>query len=470
MQHYIGLSEKDLKLKRLDTPVFYEPARLINSHLLICGMSGTGKSFQALEFIGSAARSGVEIDVFDAHDELDRIPGAKACMFSQATQYGFNPLILNTDPHTGGVNRQISFFVDLIKSVTAQFGIKQEGVLRNLLQDTYAAAGIVQDDMGSWHKQIVDENTRTMLIETGKQEMLKNYYPTLEDLKDFTRQKIIALTLGGDNECVTTFEQLKKMQKRMSNLNKKYAKEVDDDEIDALVEQISAQKIKCKKTYQKFIDSAETGREIDDVLKYDSVDVLTSVMQRLTLLSSTGILSANQAPFGNARVRVHQIKSITHEQQVLYVKLKLQDVFEQCKRLGPTPTGTELRHIVFLDEAHKFFSNEPDDIINIVAKEARKFGLGLWCASQQPTAFPESFLTNVGATILLGIHTSYWKRSASMFRISEENLRSVKPKEIMAVKLLLDGAVDPPFTNIVVPNANNAMGRRAAAFEQNATS
>jgi len=49
-----------------------------------------------------------------------------------------------------------------------------------------------------------------------------------------------------------------------------------------------------------------------------------------------------------------------------------------------------------------------------------------------------------------------------MFRISEESLRAVKPKEIMAVKMLLDGAVDPPFTNIVVPNPNNAMGRLAA--------
>lgn len=462
MHHYIGLSEKDMKLKRLEIPVHYEPAKLINSHLLICGMSGTGKSFQSLEFLGSAARAGLEIDVFDPHDELDRIPGATACMFSQATQYGFNPLILNTDPHTGGVNRQISFFVDLIKSVTAQFGVKQEAALRNLLNDTYAAQGITQKDQPSWHKQIITEDQRTMLIDAGRQEELKNCYPTLEDLKDFTRQKIMALTLGGDNKCVTFFEQLTKLHRRLDKLHKEYAKEADDEELEVLDDQITAQKLKCKDAYWNFIDSMESGREIDDVLKYDSVAVLTSVMQRLTLLSSTGILSANQAPFGSAKVRVHQVKSITHEQQVLYVKLKLQDIFEKCKRLGPTATGTELRHIVFLDEAHKFFSNEPDDIINIVAKEARKFGLGLWCASQQPTAFPESFLTNVGATILLGIHTSYWKKAATMFRISEESLRTVKPKEIMAVKMLLDGAVDPPFTNVVVPNPNNAMGRRAA--------
>jgi DNA helicase HerA-like ATPase len=61
-----------------------------------------------------------------------------------------------------------------------------------------------------------------------------------------------------------------------------------------------------------------------------------------------------------------------------------------------TRSGTELRHVIFLDEAHKFFSKDDDDIINVMVREARKFGIGLWCASQNPTDFPDSFLTNVG--------------------------------------------------------------------------
>lgn len=463
MRHYIGLSEKELRTKRQEIPVFYDPSKLINSHLLICGMSGTGKSFQALEFLASAANAGLEIDVFDAHDELDRIPGSTACTFSQATQYGYNPLVLNTDPHTGGVNRQIGYFIDLIKSVTPQFGIKQEAALRNLLQDTYAAARIRQSDPKSWRRQIITDDYRNKLIDARKWDELKNFYPTLEDLKSYARRKVIALTLGGDNKCVTAFDSLTRMRRRLDNLLKQFTKSADDEEKARLEEQILVQKVKCIDTYKTFVEAMETGREVDDILKYDSVDVLTSIMQRLTLLSSTGILSANEPPFGDSRVRVHQIKSISHEQQVLYVKLRIQDIFEQCKRLGPTRTGTELRRVIFLDEAHKFFTNEPNDIINAVSKEARKFGLGLWCASQQPTAFPESFLTNVGATFLLGIHTSYWKRAASMFRISEESLRSVKPKEVMAVKTLLDGAVDPPFVNVIVPNKNSPLGQRAAA-------
>lgn len=44
-----------------------------------------------------------------------------------------------------------------------------------------------------------------------------------------------------------------------------------------------------------------------------------------------------------------------------------------------------------------------DNIINIISKEARKFGLGLICASQSPTHFSEDFISNVGTKIILGL-------------------------------------------------------------------
>jgi hypothetical protein len=37
MQHYLGLSEYHLRQKQQEYPVHYEPERLINAHLLVCG-------------------------------------------------------------------------------------------------------------------------------------------------------------------------------------------------------------------------------------------------------------------------------------------------------------------------------------------------------------------------------------------------------------------------------------------------
>lgn len=466
MDIYIGLSEKDLIARRLETPVFYNPSNLLNAHLLLSGMSGSGKSTQANNLLQGAINSGVEVDLFDTHDEFADIAGASVCLFSQSTGFGNNPLELDVNEHTGGMNAQINFFLRLIKEVTSQFGVKQEGVLRNLLADTYAMYGITQDDQSSWHRKQITEAGRLSLLGNNDPTLFTDYYPTLEDLKALAKEKIIALTVGGDRKCVTAFNALTRLRKKLDKLKRELEQEVDDTEIAKLESQIGEQSTKCIAAYTTFINSMGTGNEIEDVLKYDSTDVLTGVLQRIILLGSTGILSANPPPFGRSRVRVHQIMSLDHEQQVLYVKLRLQNIFEESKKQGMVRPGSPPRRIVYIEEAHRYFSNDSGDIINILAKEARKFGIGLWCSSQQPTSFPDSYLTNVGATILLGIHTSYWKKAAAMWRIKEDDLLRVKPKEIMSVKFLLDGKVDPPFLNIIVPNPNNQLGMKALEFAE----
>ncbi len=57
MKHYLGLSERSLRESNQEKIVLYEPARNINGHLLICGISGTGKSYQSMRLLESAARA-----------------------------------------------------------------------------------------------------------------------------------------------------------------------------------------------------------------------------------------------------------------------------------------------------------------------------------------------------------------------------------------------------------------------------
>jgi len=464
MKHYLGLNEYALRQKREEWGVTYEPERLINSHLMLLGMSGVGKSFQSKLLIGGAASGGVEVDVFDCHDELQSIPNASSIKYSQATAYGYNPLVLSTDPDSGGVNRQVEFLVGLVKQTTKQFGSKQEAVLRNLLVDVYMARGIWPDNPRSWHKQCITEREHQALIDAKRWSELRNYYPTMVDLMSFARRKAMALLIGGDNKCVTAFEALTKLKSRLNSLNSKWAKAHDDSEIEKIQNQIGETKQKAIETYAAFLEAMETGREVDDVFKYDSVDVLTSVMQRLDILAAAGIFRSNAPDFGGARLRVHQIKSLSDDQQTMFVKLRLREIFEEVKRLGPTPTGTELRRVCFIDEAPRYMVNDKDDIINVIARESRKFGLGLWCAGQEPTRFPESFVSNCGCTMLLGIHSMFWKGAISNLRITEDGLRYIKPKEVISVKLQKEGQADPPFVNVVVPNPSNDAGRRAADF------
>lgn len=460
MKHYFGLNAQDLRAKDADRPVFYEPHSLINGHVLFVGMSGTGKSFQSIRLLASACEAGIPCDIFDVHDELDAVPGSQSVLYSQATGYGFNPLVLDQDPHTGGVDRQAQLIVGLIKDV-AQIGPRQEAALRNLIVDTYAIAGIFPDNRRSWLRNEIDERTHRALVEGRRFDELRNYFPTLNDLRSFATRKILALTIGTDNKAAQLFDNLQRLQKKLNSLRSKYNKAYDEGEAQTLEAKVESCKRECVEAYQLYIDNLKTGRETDDVLKYDSAEALKSLVERIDLLNSSGIFRSNPPPFGDALCRVHQIKSLTTEQQVLFVKLRLRAIFDEAKRRGPLRPGEGLRQIIFLDEAHKFVRQDSDDIINVIAKEARKFGLALWCASQQPTDFPLSFTTNVGATIILGISSYYWGQAARQLRITEEQLKSIRPKEVIAAKFQREGEPDPSFVNIVVPNTRSVNGRRA---------
>lgn len=463
MKHYFGLNEFLLRQRQQEEPVFYEPARLINGHLLLCGMSGTGKSYQSIRLLRSAARAGIKADIFDVHEELSNIPGCGVAKYSQATGYGYNPLVLDTDPHAGGVNRQADFIVALIRQVTTQFGSKQEAALRNLIIDTYMSRGIFADNPRTWIRNCITEREREALIADRKWSELRNYYPTLTDLLDYAEKKVLVMMFGSDNKAMAALEMLCKQNARMQSLNMRYQRASSDEEVKKLESQIATAEEKCIDLYTQAVKN-KPSREAKDLIKYDSRDVLISVIQRLQILAAAGIFRANAPDFGDAAVRVHQIKSLSDDQQVLFTKLRLREIFEECKKLGPTESGTELRHIAFLDEAPKYFTEDKDDIINVVAREARKFGLGLWCAAQQPTSFPESFITNCGAKILLGIDSSYWKGSISKLRITEDGLKYIKPKEVISVKLQREGQADPPFANVAVPNPDFETGRRVLEF------
>jgi hypothetical protein len=431
---------------------------------MIAGVSGSGKSFTAKRLLSSAARHGMEVDIFDVHEELDDIPGCIAVKFSQATKLGYNPLVCNTNIHSGGPMRQTEFLISLIKQVSPQLGIQQEAVLRNLCEDTYIAHGIFQDNPTTWRRTEVSEIDRIRYINSNQTSELKKFYPTLEDLKAFAMKKVHALALGADNESVTAWHDLASNMKKLNRLSLRYRGATDSEEIAALEVKIANTKAKYKEASSNFIDTIETGKEIDDVLKYRSLDVLQSVMARLDILNSNGIFRSNPPPFKNAGVRVYQLKSLTIEQQILFIKLQVQRAFDQAKALGPIPENAPPRRMIMIDEAHRYLVKDPDDILNVVAKESRKFGIALICSSQQPTHFPRDFLTNVGMTILCGIHGSFWKQAEGLFGINEATLSKVRPKEVIAVKLQKIKDTNPPFLTVAVPNPTTIIGKQVAAY------
>src|SRR3546814_3230789 len=67
---------------------------------------------------------------------------------------------------------------------------------------------------------------------------------------------------------------------------------------------------------------------------------------------------------------------------------------------------------IIIDEAHKFMSPDNEHIMNRMAREVRKFGVGLILVSQNFDHFPEDLIANSAMTMILGLHDMHHDRAA----------------------------------------------------------
>jgi len=446
VKHIFGLNEYLYRQKKTHQNVVINTQELINGHLLLTGMSGTGKSYQAKRLIKTAIQENLEVDVFDVHNELEQ-PGASSALYSESTQLGYNLLSLNPDLHSGGVRRRINEIINMVNVTSRKLGSKQETALRNLLNDVYRINGCDEGNPKTWRKREITAQIRQSLIDQQDYQELRQYYPIMDDLLSYADRKLTALYLGSSVKAVLALEKVNHLAIQLNRALENQHKETQEELLEKTKKALDTAKSKVKDEFAAYIDSIESGHEITDVMKYNSKDVLQSVLERLNILNAAGIFHPNPPPFGNANGRCHQIKHLSDDEQAMFVFMRLETIFRQCRDSG---VKGDLQHIVFLDEAHKFITEDSNNIINIIAKEGRKFGLGLWCASQSPTHFSEDFLTNCGTTILLGLHSSYWGMACRKLRIEPTVLKFIRPQQAAAIKLQLKGSMESKFQNAII--------------------
>lgn len=455
MIHTFGLNNFQLRKEKQRSPLVWDSSQCINGHLQISGMSGSGKSHQLKKLIQSAARSGIEVDVFDIHGDLHTPGVSSEVIVSEATKYGHNLLSINPDPHSGGVRKKINWVIELINSTSRKLGTKQEAALRHLLRDVFWLNGCYEDDPSSWRKKEITDDIRREIMKSKDYAAKKAYYPTIDDLLSYCERKIIALYTGGDTAAVTALERVNKLAQSIHRYTSG-KKALDEDKT---AEKLEKAKVEALDAYQRYLEKMQTGRELQDVLKYGSKDVLQSVLERLEFLNSSGIFRPNPPPFGDAKVRVHNIKSLSEDEQKLYIFTRCEAILRSRKDVGIV---SDVEHVIVVDEAHNFFSEEGDNILNLVSKEGRKFGVGLWCASQSPTHFSEDFLSSCGAILLLYIHPLFWDTVAKKMNIDRDGLKYLRPGEIGALKIQRKREFDARFIHVCLDEREIAMSMSAA--------
>lgn len=493
-------------------PVTVDTTTAVNPHLQVTGVTGVGKTHALQELVTSFVESAadlhqrVRVHVFDPHGDIE-LPYSSVVKFSEATGYGYNPLEVNPDPDYGGVRRAIQKFIAAVKKFK-MLGDKQETVLRYLLEDLYASHGFKADDPYTWvpddprmirdvmrgretrvyldvayehrdrFKALLRENPKVVggfddfdddpsmrsrrcwWVERENYEgdflmweprNLFKMAPSLDDAIRFTERKLKAHFTGSNSPAMTLLMDVNRAarayHRRVAELAKRDAA-LDEGEKADLLKALDKAKEKASDAYTSYLDAIVTGRELDDMIRYNSTEVLTRVYERLQNLKAIGIYSPVPPPFDpNKPIWQYQIKPLEIPVQSMFADMVAARLFERAMHRGVQSDVVEL--LVF-DEGKRFVGETNDDILNKIANEARKFGLGLWIFCQTPGHFPDDFIKGTATILVLGLAHADNGVAARKLGVDEAMLKQVIPQKTALVQIKRRGTLAHDFAVVDV--------------------
>lgn len=386
----------------------WDSTTVLNPHFLIFGSTGSGKTTQLINIVSQIKNMPqTRIHVFDCHGDIDLDPSFTSTVrFSETSEFGVNPFSVSKDRDFGGVRRRVMSFISMVNRYTGTLGARQQSALRDLLYELYVMRGFYRSKPESWDS-------------TGKKT------PTVYDLKVFAHSKLKRLVIGNSN---AVFKKLDKLAKLMPKLEKEISKPSGQKNI----ETIEGIKLDVKECFSKFIDNIETGHELDDYIRYESKDLLKSMLDRLDNLYAMGIFKDVSPQFDkNKPVWRYDIRSLSHAEAGFLVELYLERIFFWAKQNGIS----RLHTICCIDEAQNYMTKDASHILNIVMREGRKFGLGLINASQNFAHFHDDVVLNTATKLLLGADEAQLKFLSSKLAVDSSKIKIIKPKQTALVQV-----------------------------------
>jgi hypothetical protein len=411
------------------------PDKTINGHGLIIGSSGVGKTHRLRLIAKNLAENyQARVIIVDVHGDIE-IPGEQRVHFTESSKFGLNPLKINPDKNSGGVRRRIRTFLSMLKRTSVALGVRQEAALTRLLEDLYARNGFDPADWRTWDPR-TNPNVKGRSAQHG-------VYPNISDLKKFTAYKLKQLKTGAGGDAFRAFNELSKAVKALNNRSLKNASEEMHDEDDPKLEKL---RHKAIETYTEAMMKMKTGDELNDLIRYSNIEVLNTVLDRVDHLDKAGIFKDHPPPMDSrSPIHVYDVHSIGRDEQKMFLEILLEELWLEAKSAGQT---SRPETFIIIDEASIFVSDDPDHILNILIREARKFGIGILFASQSIHHFSEDVLANVGLKLILGVDQMFVSQMSRMLRVDAKLIDAIRPRRSALIQCKVVGDQKNEFTEI----------------------
>lgn len=452
-------------------PVCWNPdsSLSINPHLMICGTSGSGKTTLMKQKVRYLQKRQKNIYLFDLQGDF-KLEGENHIEFTAwNSEYGINPFDFDTGVQeaelksiidgvciptreqmsaiqNSGPEPHTQEMTETIKSIfMPNMGTSQEGVLKRLFKDTYKIKGIVHDDFKSWMLPL----------------------PSLIDMRELIvkiQEEFEGRDIGLNRNAIKT----------MKNINKIIEEEAEDGGFEKLRELIDENEkieafVACHNLLESYLinhslkqDSdkkddffSEFDIDVEFYMKKDVIRVVEKLAFHVELLIESGVFHSKKPPTVAGLNRI-DISGLRLEIQRIFVRIFTSRIFRGCKIRGPyldLPTrasnekktlksrvvNTKVDTYIVVDEARLVVpkgreKTDPSNVSTRITLEGRKYGLGQLLAAQSSGHYPEEFLKNFDAQVILTVNKADYDTTRKNFGIQKEQIDMTRDYGIALVK------------------------------------
>ncbi len=403
---------------------------LTNSHILLSGGSGTGKTTLLKRILDYQRSRDKVIIVIDFHGDMD-IEDENLIEFTPTdSPNAINPFELELDPKKGGVDIQAESITLMLGTYFFDKGRitkKQENTLEKLIKDTYGARGIFQNDKETWTKTPPTMKDLylifTFILSGGSSGGSDANDSNAERLLDAVSE-LVAMLLQKDNEEAKSYGQKLFI---MSGYIKDVLEEDEDNDYQ-------------NKEEDPFFDSGLDFSHIDldyymQKSNYKTLETLFSYIEKVANLS----IFNGKAPVLKKGINRIDMSAFTSIGKPLTAKFLGEFIAQkffrasmirgEYSKLENTGKNKKCDRVLVFDESKLALPTGMEkenayNIMNRIVTESRKYGLALILASQRLNHYSEEILSNIHTKILLGAKSNDYKNVARVFGVKEDTVKN----------------------------------------------